>query len=73
MVATSVRITARVPASRDLLDKRASRIILTAAVVDDVLGLIVLALPSAMANSAVNYLGIALTACPNLRVTISET
>ena len=36
------------PASRGLLDKRASRIILTAAVVDDVLGLIVLALPSAM-------------------------
>ena len=73
MVATSVRITARVLASRGLLGKRASRIILTAAVVDDVLGLIVLALPSAMANSAVNYLGIALTACPNLRVTISET
>src|SRR5664280_735428 len=44
----SVRITARVLASRGLLDKRASRIILTAAVVDDVLGLIVLALPSAM-------------------------
>ena len=73
MVATSVRITARVLASRGLLDKRASRIILTAAVVDDVLGLIVLALPCGMANSAVNYLGIALTACPNLRVTISET
>ena len=46
MVATSVRITARVLASRGLLDKRASRIILTAAVVDDVLGLIVLALPA---------------------------
>ena len=72
MVATSVRITARVLASRGLLDTRASRIIL-AAVVDDVIGLIVLALPSGMANSAVNYLGIALTACPNLRVTISET
>src|ERR1017187_5336124 len=73
MVATSVGITAQVLASRGLLDKRASRIILTAAVVDDVLGLIVLALPSGMANSAVNYLGIALTSCPNLRVTISET
>ena len=73
MVSASVRITARVLASRGLLHKRASRIILTAAVVDDVLGLIVLALPSGMANSAVNYLGIALTACPNLRVTISET
>ena len=36
MVATSVGITAQVLASRGLLDKRASRIILTAAVVDDV-------------------------------------
>jgi Kef-type K+ transport system membrane component KefB len=62
MVATSVGITAQVLASRGLLDKRASRIILTAAVVDDVLGLIVLALVSGMAKGAVNYLGIALTA-----------
>jgi Kef-type K+ transport system membrane component KefB len=41
---------------------RASRIILAAAVVDDVLGLVVLALVSGMAKGAVNYLDIALTA-----------
>jgi Kef-type K+ transport system membrane component KefB len=62
MVATSVGITAQVLASRGLLDKRASRVILTAAVVDDVLGLIVLALVSGMAKGRVNYLSIALTA-----------
>ncbi len=62
MVATSVGITAQVLASRGLLDKRASRIILTAAVVDDVLGLIVLALVSGLAKGKVNYLGIGLTA-----------
>jgi Kef-type K+ transport system membrane component KefB len=62
MVATSVGITAQVLASRGLLDKRASRIILTAAVVDDVLGLIVLAFVSGLAKGAVNYLGIGLTA-----------
>ena len=43
MVATSVGITAQVLAARGLLDMRASRIILAAAVIDDVLGLIVLA------------------------------
>jgi Kef-type K+ transport system membrane component KefB len=62
MVATSVGITAQVLASRGLLDMRASRIILAAAVVDDVLGLIVLALVSGMAKGAVNYLDVALTA-----------
>jgi Kef-type K+ transport system membrane component KefB len=62
MVATSVGITAQVLASRGLLDKRASRIILTAAVVDDVLGLIVLAFVSGLAKGKVNYLGIGLTA-----------
>jgi len=61
MVATSVGITAQVLASRGLLDLRASRIILAAAVVDDVLGLVVLALVSAMAQGEVNYLDIALT------------
>jgi Kef-type K+ transport system membrane component KefB len=62
MVATSVGITAQVLSSRGLLDKRASRIILTAAVVDDVLGLIVLALVSGLAKGKVNYLGIGFTA-----------
>jgi Kef-type K+ transport system membrane component KefB len=62
MVATSVGITAQVLSSRGLLDKRASRIILTAAVVDDVLGLVVLSFVSGLAKGAVNYLGIGLTA-----------
>jgi Kef-type K+ transport system membrane component KefB len=62
MVATSVGITAQVLASRGVLDLRASRTILAAAVIDDVLGLIVLAVVSGMAKGAVNYLDIALTA-----------
>ncbi len=62
MVATSVGITAEVLASRRLLHTEAAKIILAAAVVDDVLGLIVLALVSGMAKGPVNYLDIALTA-----------
>ena len=62
MVATSVGITAQVLASRGFLDMQASRVILAAAVVDDVLGLIVLAIVSGMAKGKVNYLDIALTA-----------
>ena len=62
MVATSVGITARVLASRRLLDTRAARVILAAAVVDDILGLIVLALVTGLTRGSVNYLDIALTA-----------
>jgi Kef-type K+ transport system membrane component KefB len=62
MVATSVGITARVLASRRLLDTRAARVILAAAVVDDVLGLIVLSLITGLARGPVNYLQVALTA-----------
>ena len=62
MVATSVGITARVLASRRLLDSSAARVILAAAVVDDVLGLIVLSLVTGLARGPVNYLQIALTA-----------
>jgi Kef-type K+ transport system membrane component KefB len=62
MVATSVGITAEVLASRGLLQAAASRVILAAAVVDDVLGLIVLAVVSSLAQGSVNYLDIAITA-----------
>jgi Kef-type K+ transport system membrane component KefB len=62
MVATSVGITAQVLAGRRLLQTRAAQVILAAAVVDDVLGLIVLALVSSMAKGTVNYLEVALTA-----------
>ncbi len=62
MVATSVGITAQVLAARGLLSMRAARVILAAAVIDDVLGLLVLALVSGLAQGAVNYLDLAITA-----------
>lgn len=62
MVATSVGITAKVLAGRGLLNHRASRVILVAAVIDDVLGLLVLAVVSSMAKGAVNLGQLASTA-----------
>ena len=62
MVATSVGITAQVLGARGLLPARASQIILAAAVIDDVLGLIVLALVSGMAKGAVDLLDVSITA-----------
>lgn len=50
MVATSVGVTARVLADMDLLQTRAARIILGAAVFDDILGMLVLALVSGLAS-----------------------
>lgn len=61
MVATSVGITAQVLASRGLLDRRASRIILGAAVIDDVLGLLVLAVVSGLARGRVNIAELAIS------------
>ena len=62
MVATSVGITASVLSARGLLHEVASKIILTAAVIDDVLGLIVLAIVSSVARGRVNFWEIALIA-----------
>lgn len=62
MVATSVGITAQVLAAKGLLEERASRIILAAAVIDDVLGLLILALVSSLAKGTVNFVELALTA-----------
>jgi Kef-type K+ transport system membrane component KefB len=62
MVATSVGITAQVLATKGLLQVRASKIILAAAVVDDVLGLLVLAVVSSLARGAINVAGLATTA-----------
>ena len=70
MVATSVGITAQVLASRGLLQTRAARVILAAAVIDDVLGLIVLALVSSLARGSISYLDIALTAVLALGFTV---
>ncbi|HEY1495936.1 MAG TPA: cation:proton antiporter [Candidatus Solibacter sp.] len=70
MVATSVGITAQVLAARGLLNTRAARIILAAAVIDDVLGLLVLALVSGLAQGGVNYLDLAITAALAIGFTV---
>jgi len=62
MVATSVGITAQVLAAKGLLDHAASKIILAAAVIDDVLGLIVLAIVSSMARGEINVAELVFTA-----------
>jgi Kef-type K+ transport system membrane component KefB len=62
MVATSVGITAQVLAAKGLFDQRASRIILAAAVIDDILGLLVLALVSGLARDRVNVLELVIAA-----------
>ncbi len=62
LVATSVGITARVLGSLGLLDRETSRIILGAAVIDDILGLIILSVVSALSTGEVNYLELSKTA-----------
>lgn len=62
LVATSVGITARVLGSMGLLDVQTSRIILGAAVIDDILGLIILSLVSSVSQGSVSYAGLAKTA-----------
>ena len=62
LVATSVGISASVLKRRDLLHHRASQIILAAAVIDDVLGLIVLAVVSSVARGRFNLAEIVVTA-----------
>jgi len=61
LTATSVGITAQVLASRGLLDRTASRIILAAAVIDDVLALLVLGGVSGLAEGRANVLELVLT------------
>lgn len=71
MVATSVGITAQVLASKGVLHQRASQIILAAAVVDDILGLIVLAVVSSLARERLHVLDIALTSLLAIGFTIA--
>jgi Kef-type K+ transport system membrane component KefB len=70
MVATSVGITAQVLAAKGLLQAKASRIILAAAVIDDVLGLLILALVSSLAKGSVNILELGLTAALAIGFTV---
>lgn len=62
MVATSVGITAQVLAAKGLLQSNAAKIILAAAVIDDILGLLVLAVVSSMAKGDINVVELAFTA-----------
>ena len=62
LVATSVGITARVLGSMGLLDKETSRIILGAAVIDDILGLIILSIVSSFSKGNIDYYALTKTA-----------
>ncbi|MCC7077833.1 MAG: cation:proton antiporter [Acidimicrobiia bacterium] len=61
MVATSVGVTARVLGELGMIDREFSRIILGAAVIDDVLGLLVLTVVKGIAESGVNFGELGLT------------
>ena len=61
--ATSVGITAQVLSARGLLDRTASRIILGAAVVDDILALLLLGYVSSLAEGPVNVRQLVATSC----------
>ena len=62
MVATSVGITAKVLSAMGLLSAKTSRIILGAAVIDDILGLLVLSVVCSFAGGSINYAQIAVSA-----------
>ncbi len=62
MVATSVGITARVLGELGVMNQRSARIILGAAVIDDILGLLVLAGVSSLSQGEVNVASLAATA-----------
>jgi Kef-type K+ transport system membrane component KefB len=70
MVATSVGITARVLSSMNLLDAPTARIILGAAVIDDILGLLILAVVKSISTTGVNYLSLAATAALAIGFTV---
>jgi Kef-type K+ transport system membrane component KefB len=62
LVATSVGITARVLGSMGLLDRETARIILGAAVIDDILGLIILSVVSGIGSGGFSISSVAKTA-----------
>ncbi len=70
MVATSVGITAQVLAAKGLLHMVSSKIILAAAVIDDVLGLLVLAVVSSLTHGKVDVLQLSLTALAAVAFTV---
>ncbi len=70
LVATSVGITARVLGSMGLLDRETTRVILGAAVIDDVLGLIILSLVSSASQGSVSLPTLGKTAAAAILFTL---
>src|SRR5260370_12672629 len=70
MVATSVGITAQVLSAKGLLHEVSSKIILAAAVIDDVLGLLVLAVVSSLTHGKLDFLQLGLTAVAAVAFTV---
>jgi Kef-type K+ transport system membrane component KefB len=70
MVATSVGITAQVLASKGLLNELSSKIILAAAVIDDVMGLLVLAVVSSLTHGKLDLLQLGGTALAAVAFTV---
>lgn len=62
LVATSVGITAQVLSAKGLLHEISSKVILAAAVIDDVLGLLVLAVVSSLTHGKLKFLQLSVTA-----------
>jgi len=62
LTATSVGITARVLADVGMLSSRVARVILGAAVLDDILAMIVLAIVSSLSQGQINYASLAIVA-----------
>jgi len=58
MVATSVGITARIFADLNLMDSEIARIILAAAVIDDILGMIILAIVTGAGQGTLSYVNL---------------
>lgn len=70
MVATSIGITAQVLAAKGWLQHTASKIILAAAVIDDVLGLLILAIVSSVSKGDINWIGLGTTAAVAIGFTL---
>src|SRR3989304_2337959 len=62
MVATSVGITARIFADLNLIDSEIARIILAAAVIDDILGMLVLAVVTGAGQGSLSYVNLGIIA-----------
>jgi Na+:H+ antiporter len=70
MVATSVGITARVLADLHMLDTRMARVILGAAVIDDILGMLVLAVVTSLSRGRIDYVSLGVVSAEAIGFTL---